>query len=185
MSLDIVELVLSVEEAFGLTIPDDDAVPLATPGLLIDYLTRRLPPGEGPHCLSQRAFHRLRGALCEQLHVPRAAVRPGTDLRTLLPPDNLGERWAAVGNALGADTYWPRLPRRWWLGEAYAPTPIPVAYVVRQMADYSPRSLVREGEGWTRPLIAAVLQTILHNLFGFRRDSYTEDSHFCRDMGID
>jgi hypothetical protein len=50
---------------------------------------------------------------------------------------------------------------------------------------YSPRSLVREGEGWTRPLIAAVLHTILHNLFGFRRDSYTEDSHFCRDMGID
>ena len=41
MGLDSVEFVMALEEAFGIYIPDVDAVGLATPRTVIDYLEKR------------------------------------------------------------------------------------------------------------------------------------------------
>jgi acyl carrier protein len=40
-SLDIVELVMELEEEFGVTIPDDEAEKIKTVGDAIDYLAKR------------------------------------------------------------------------------------------------------------------------------------------------
>lgn len=39
-SLDVVELIMSLEDSFGITISDDDAAKLGTVGAIVDYLER-------------------------------------------------------------------------------------------------------------------------------------------------
>ena len=40
-SLDVVELIMSVEDAFGFSIPDEDAAELVTVGKLAEYIEAR------------------------------------------------------------------------------------------------------------------------------------------------
>ena len=40
-SLDVVELVMSVEDEFGFSIPDEDAAELVTVGKLVEYIEAR------------------------------------------------------------------------------------------------------------------------------------------------
>jgi acyl carrier protein len=42
-TLDIVEMVMELEEAFGISIPDADAEKILTVGDLVDYLARHIP----------------------------------------------------------------------------------------------------------------------------------------------
>lgn len=46
-SLDVVEIVMVAEEAFGIEIPDDDAEELATFGQLADYVERAIARKKG------------------------------------------------------------------------------------------------------------------------------------------
>ena len=39
-SLDVVELIMSLEDSFGITINDDDAAKLSTVGAIVDYLEK-------------------------------------------------------------------------------------------------------------------------------------------------
>lgn len=41
-SLDVVELIMSVEDDFGVAIPDEDAADLVTVGKIIDYIERHM-----------------------------------------------------------------------------------------------------------------------------------------------
>jgi acyl carrier protein len=42
-SLDIVEIIMAIEEEFGITIPDEDAEHLATVGDALEYILARVP----------------------------------------------------------------------------------------------------------------------------------------------
>ncbi len=39
-SLDVVELIMSVEDEFGISVPDEDAVELTTAGKIVEYIER-------------------------------------------------------------------------------------------------------------------------------------------------
>ena len=41
-SLDVVELIMSVEDEFGLAIPDEDATELTTVGKIVEYIESKL-----------------------------------------------------------------------------------------------------------------------------------------------
>jgi hypothetical protein len=45
MGLDVIEMVMEVESAFGIDIPDADAARLTTVGALYDYVARQTAPG--------------------------------------------------------------------------------------------------------------------------------------------
>ena len=57
MGLDAVEIVMSVEETFGIEISDADAESLQTPKQLIEFICQRIKSSdEASICISQRAF---------------------------------------------------------------------------------------------------------------------------------
>jgi len=76
MGLDTVELIMAVEDRFGIDISDQEAERLVTVGLLhqcvVDELTRR-----GSAVEPQRLYEELRALICEQLGVPPEQVVPG------------------------------------------------------------------------------------------------------------
>lgn len=62
MGLDTVELVIEVEESFGISIGDEDAPGIVTVGDLFEYVLERV--GSRPTlCLTSLAFYRLRRAI--------------------------------------------------------------------------------------------------------------------------
>lgn len=112
MGLDGVELMMRVEEQFGIAIPDGDAEKLLTPALLIDYIYTNIqepqltdPAGRGTH----RGFYRLRRVLMQQSGLKRNDISPDTPLALLFPGRRLLYReWLNLRDALECRS-WPWL----------------------------------------------------------------------------
>jgi acyl carrier protein len=110
MGLDLVELVLAIEEEFGVPIDDAEASRLATPGDVSKYLYARLKKSDDAPCLSQVAFYRLRKAIRQTFSVDRKAIRPNSSLTSIMA-GNVKANWQALQNAVGANKF-PRLQRK-------------------------------------------------------------------------
>jgi hypothetical protein len=103
MGLDGVELVLSVEDEFGIGIDDADAANLTTPRILADYVITRLGHVgtiKG-RCLSQGGFYRIRSVLVRMFGASRKDVRPDSSIRDFLN-GNIRRQWIELKNAIGA-----------------------------------------------------------------------------------
>jgi hypothetical protein len=74
MALDTVELVMAIEEEFGIEIPNTDAAKLAILGDMNDYIVRALRErGDGSH--EAQVCERLSAVVVEQLAVRLDEVR--------------------------------------------------------------------------------------------------------------
>ncbi|MFC1707270.1 phosphopantetheine-binding protein [Planctomycetota bacterium] len=115
MGLDLVELVMSVEETFGISIPDDDAVGIGTVGQLHDYVVAKRFANLPETCLSSRAFYILRRAINGATGVDRRDLRPSTAVENLLPRESRRYLWNQVSSR--ADLRLPDLEpgRALWL----------------------------------------------------------------------
>lgn len=91
--LDGVELVMAIEEEFGLEIPDTHAERILTVGDAFDYLRMRLDSTPARECLSQRIFYKLRRALIENYPVKRQMIDPDTKLTDILSIEELESGW--------------------------------------------------------------------------------------------
>lgn len=102
MGLDGVELILAIEDHFGIEIPDRDAWELTTPRKLIDYIAEKLRADSiaPATCLSQHAFHRLRSAIIEVTGLPRKTIRPSTTLDEIFPKKTRIQEWANLQKIL-------------------------------------------------------------------------------------
>lgn len=110
MGLDAVELVMEVEDKFGVAIPDAAASQMQTVGDLYAYLlTHPGEPAVAPACYSQRAFHQVRRELVAE-GIGREAVRPSTPLRKLLPFVRRRRIWRSIGKQLNLQLPGLRLP---------------------------------------------------------------------------
>lgn len=171
MGLDSVELVMALEEAFELAIPDEVAVSLVTPRHVIDYLHSQLPGAAAGACLSQRAFYRVRRALLALSSRPRAEIGPSTRFADVLPGD-LAMSWGRLRIELGA----PKWPRH-----------SPGASTVGELSEFlglcAPYALLAPSERWSRAQVAAVVHHVIREETGITE--YSEDSRFVQDMGID
>jgi acyl carrier protein len=112
MGLDSVELVLTVEETFGLSIPDDDAVEIDTVGKLYDYILTHRFQGKQEACLSSVTFYKIRCAMMAVLNIPRKDLRLSTKLSTLIPKHR---HWIWNNLEKTAALIFPKLKRPFWV----------------------------------------------------------------------
>ena len=117
MGLDGVELVMEIEDEFGISIPDEEAEKLETPRMVADWVCSKLAMTDEATCQSQRAFHLLRRSLVELLGLPRRAVRLDMSLREHVPAEAEQELWTGLGAACAVRT-WPGLELPPWMSNS-------------------------------------------------------------------
>jgi acyl carrier protein len=108
MGLDGLELVMAVEEKFGIEIADEEAQNALTPRLLYDVVEKKIRTVPTELCHSQRAFYILRRAFRTQFSTDRKAFRPGASLESLVPRQDRIRHWEDLKRNLGA-LRWPKL----------------------------------------------------------------------------
>lgn len=108
MGLDTVELVLEIEDAFSIQIPDAEASQIVTVGDLHKYIVAKLDPTA---CLSASAFRSLRRAARSLGATER--LRPRDSIERLLPATRRRRFWAELQRS--AAVRLPRLRRPPWL----------------------------------------------------------------------
>ncbi|HLY61039.1 MAG TPA: acyl carrier protein [Terriglobia bacterium] len=153
MGLDIIEFVMSVEERFGIEIPDGDAQRLTTPRLLVDYIMTKVKAGQDRGCLNQREFHRLRRALVARHWATRRDVKPDTLLEGIVPRLNRRTLWQQLGAELQSSR-WPQLLR---------PKPVKAALIAAAIAAWFLPWILRGGDilrGDLTPVALSVFSTI-------------------------
>jgi acyl carrier protein len=101
MGLDAVELVMAVEEKFGISITDEEATKTRTVGDLKRLVRAKLDVADAAGCLTQRAFHLIRKNAIAEFGVRRTNLRPDTSLETFLPQSTRRESWQQFQVALG------------------------------------------------------------------------------------
>jgi hypothetical protein len=117
MGLDGVEIVMAVEDAFGIAIADEEAAKVRTPRDLINLVCSKLQLSTDARCVSHRAFHHVRRELMNSFDVRRSDIRPSVRLEDLLPANQRRESWCKLRQALRAEV-WPALQptaAHWWL----------------------------------------------------------------------
>lgn len=151
MGLDTVELVMEVEEAFGISISDTDAEKIQTVGQLHDHVMERLQakPGcerplyltaaRGP-CLTAVTFYKLRRCFARS-SVNRGKLRPSAALDEILPTDDRLQVWRRLADELQLAL--PRLVRAAWIVHTLAV----VAAMTAALAMYSAAQVHGLGTG--------------------------------------
>lgn len=114
MGLDGIELVLALEEAFGVELEAEEVVHAVTPRLVGDLIFSKLQATDQTVCQSQRAFYVLRKAFMGQFGLQRAAVTPDMSFRELIPPEKEEDAWNDLKRSARARS-WPALARPQWL----------------------------------------------------------------------
>jgi hypothetical protein len=152
MGLDVVEMIMEVEDSFGVQIPDQAAERMQTLGDLYGFLLHHLQPYRDGVCMSGAVFYRLRRALGELFGVERHRVRPDARLEDLLP----GADWPHVWGRLASSLRVPRLP----------PLELPIWFVVALgLAFFVPCGV---GLLFHTPLIALSVLVLLAGALGAR-----------------
>jgi hypothetical protein len=178
MGLDLVEFAMAVENAFGLYLPEADAADLATPGLLVDYLMKRLPPADTGQCLDQIAFYRIRKAAMQVLGAPRGAIRPETPWASVVPDEARRRQWGLIQHASGLPA-WPKLSMwRSFSGDAET-----VGKTSRFIATRCPGALKGAGGPWTRAEVEEVIRRLMADQLGIAHFDWND--HFVRDLRLE
>lgn len=107
---DFVEVILAVEDEFGISIPDEESWHIQTFGDLYAYVmdvTNR-PDGKG-RCFSQRAFYMLRRSLVGCFGIGRSSIKRNTSTETFFPKAQRRKAWERLSKEIGMNI--PELKR--------------------------------------------------------------------------
>jgi acyl carrier protein len=170
MGLDALELVLGWEEAFDISISDEEAALIRTPRMAIDLIATKLGAADLPRrpCLTQRAFYRLRTSMMRAGAVSRQRVRPETPVKELLNRSN----WNSVRTSCGI----PSLP---WPGLF---SPRTVAGLAHWTTAHAARHLKAPGEPWSRAEIRTVVRAVVTDVTSVQR--FGDDDDFFHVIGV-
>ena len=101
MGLDAVEIVLDIEEEFGIKIDDDEVWYFATLGNVHDYLLEKCGVRKRVDCPGRTVFYRLRQAMGTVLDVEPKGLRPNTAVLPLLGRWRRRRTWKQIERELG------------------------------------------------------------------------------------
>jgi acyl carrier protein len=158
MGLDLVELVMDVEDSFGITIADSDAEKIQTVGQLYQYVRQRLGQRSITPCPTATAFHRVRLALGDAGVARREDVRLHLDLTGW--PDASPQAWEFFLRSLQLRPVRPPLPpeQATWLKKAIAASGIAGGLIFLFTILQKPPPLV-PGLLWVGSLVVLILAT--------------------------
>lgn len=114
MGLDLVELTIRIEDAFGIAIPDEVAATLTTPREVTEYVLSQLKLGNSSACMSQQAFYRLRREFVAVLGIERSEFHPSAKLAQLIATKNRIATWDRLKSSIGPKAL-PDLIRPLWM----------------------------------------------------------------------
>lgn len=100
MGLDSVELLMEVEDAFGIHIPDRIAEKILTVGDFYEVVWEQMRERDNSKCKSQMLFYRFRKAVQTAFDYPYRNVVPGTVPALIVPSTNRREAYFALENTL-------------------------------------------------------------------------------------
>jgi hypothetical protein len=112
MIMKYLEWISAVEDAFGFSIPDEDAAGLATVGNLHEYILEHRCRAKQEPFLNSMALHKIRRAMTLVLQIPRKDLGPSTQLSTIIP-DHRRCVWHALEKISGLR--FPLLRRPAWV----------------------------------------------------------------------
>lgn len=114
MGLDTVELVMKIEEAFDISIPDDRASKMLTVGDVYEFILEKTADStlKSSTCLSAAAFYDLRRHV-RSLGLSYSEIRPKTELDRVIPVIGRRNYWQNLSSRM--DLRFPRLGRPSWL----------------------------------------------------------------------
>ena len=121
MGLDTVELMIEVEQAFDVQIPDDCAAEMYTVGDVHDFILESqadcesAPDAMTPSkvCLSAATFFSIRDALASHVDVRARRLRPRALVEQTIPVKSRRAVWAKLQQSLSLK--FPRLRRPGWI----------------------------------------------------------------------
>jgi acyl carrier protein len=85
MGLEAVELVLEIEDRFGISLPDDVASDTETVAQLIEVVAARVQQEEVGRCWTNHSFYKLRRELLKILALSPRKIRPSSQIKALIP----------------------------------------------------------------------------------------------------
>ena len=100
MGLDGVELIMEVEDEFGITIPDSDAAEMRTVGDLVTLCFDRIHATKTMRCPSMPCFLSLRRLVREVRNDPELKLRPGDVVEDLLKVTERKRLWRRLPELL-------------------------------------------------------------------------------------
>ncbi|WP_396596263.1 phosphopantetheine-binding protein [Dokdonia sp. R86516] len=100
MGLDSVELVMSVENKFGIRIPDAECEQIYTVQDFADSVYKRISINPTEKCLTQIIFYRFRKAF-EKLGFEKIALKPDTKISELFTQSELKMNWEKLETGTG------------------------------------------------------------------------------------
>jgi acyl carrier protein len=94
MGMDGVEIVMRIEEEFGIDLPDGELASIRTVGDLYQLILTKLEIGDSNQ--TSQSFYRLRRAMMRCLGLPRSAITPKSRLKLLMPPPTRAAAWKSL-----------------------------------------------------------------------------------------
>src|SRR5690554_582910 len=102
MGLDSVELLMSVEDKFGIRIEDSEAEKIYTVQNFVDSVYSKIITNPNEKCLTQIVFYRIRKAV-RNLKLTDKEIKPGTKITELLSQTELKEKWHLLKTEIGLE----------------------------------------------------------------------------------
>jgi hypothetical protein len=179
MGLDSVEMVLAVEDAFRIDIPDEIATDMFTVQDLIDYLVEHVPMIPQEKCQTQRIFCKLRGAFRKKIPALEGDFRLQTKLKKVIHKAQWLEIWASITNEVGED-FWPETIQ--WPSFMLKRGPSTIRELVYHIAFHLPKPDVKLNEPWTRERVALKVREIIGDVLGII--DFHQSADFAKDLRL-
>ncbi len=179
--LDTVELVMAIEEEFGIEIPDKDAERITTVGETFEFLKTRLSSTPPRDCLSQKIFYKLRRALIENYQVSRRSITPDTKLSDIISLQDLEDGWPFLQMFIDLKTPEFKVSNE-FLGFKLTGTMLTMRELVYSMISIN--SAVLAGERGTDQEIWHRLVDVIVKQGNVSREEIIPEASYTRDLGM-